>query len=76
MENRRDRHGGVTRMSRRFERARIEAQLFAEVCEILLRRRGEASMTRDHQPRPRSNGITCRLGAGSWIEALSCEHER
>ena len=73
MDNRRDRHGGGTRMSRRFERARIEAQLFAEVCEILLRRRGEAGVTRDHQPLPHSDGITCPLGAGSWIERSSCE---
>ena len=76
MENRRDRHGGGTRMSRRFERARIEAQLFAEVYEILLRRRGEAGATRDHQSCPHSDGITCPLGAGSWAETLSCEHKK
>jgi hypothetical protein len=30
------RNGDGVRVNRRFERARIEAQLFAEVCDILL----------------------------------------
>jgi len=61
-------------MSRRFERARIEAELFAEVCELLLRRRGEAAMARDQEPHPRGDGITCPFGDESRIETLRCEH--
>jgi hypothetical protein len=36
MSDQSDREEGGARVRRRFERARIEAQLFAEACDILL----------------------------------------
>ncbi len=53
------RDGSGVRVSRRFERARIEAQLFAEVCDILLSLRGHCHDTPNVErpaaaPEPRS----------------------
>jgi hypothetical protein len=45
MRDQPDRNDGGARVSRRFERARIEAQLFAEVCDILLSPQGHRGDT-------------------------------
>jgi hypothetical protein len=53
MGEQQDSLGGDARVSRRFERARIEARLFAEVCEILLSTRACGEVNRFLKPQPR-----------------------
>ena len=50
MSDQRDRDEGGARVSRRFERARIEAQLYAQVCDILLSAPGRQDAALAGQP--------------------------
>jgi hypothetical protein len=55
MKDRPDREEGGARVRRRFERARIEARLFAEVCEILLSATEHRYDTRTPEPPTRQD---------------------
>jgi hypothetical protein len=64
------RNGEGVRVSRRFERARIEAQLFAEVCDILL-----SALSPRHEP-PSGEQPAAPPAVGSAAYRRKSSHER